>query len=383
MSMGGHSRKKGQHTPHAPIGDVRDPESLYHYLQRFLAWLAERQYSPKTIVNREELLRVFIAWLDERGIRRPQEVTKPIIERYQSHLFVYRKKDGQPLSARTQHGHITPIRAWFKWLAKQNFILYNPASDLDLPRLDRRLPRNVLTVKEAETVLAVPDVGTATGIRDRAMLEVLYSTGMRRMELMQLQVFDLDAERGTVLIRLGKGKKDRMVPIGERAIAWVEKYRDDVRPELATGADDGTLFLTHLGEAFTPNRLTQLVREYVQAAEIGKSGSCHLFRHTMATLMLENGADIRYIQAILGHAELSTTQIYTQVSIRQLKAIHSATHPARLPGAGARQTPEHAPTPQHAPLNAAAALLMALDAEAEDEAGAEQDSVAADAWRRR
>lgn len=376
-------RKKGQHTPHAPIGDVRDPESLYHYLQRFLAWLAERQYSPKTIINREELLRVFIAWLDERGIRRPQEVTKPIIERYQSHLFVYRKKDGQPLSARTQHGHITPIRAWFKWLAKQNFILYNPASDLDLPRLDRRLPRNVLTVKEAEAVLAVPDVQTPTGIRDRAILEVLYSTGMRRMELMQLQVFDLDAERGTVLIRLGKGKKDRMVPIGERAIAWVEKYRDDVRPELATGADDGTLFLTHLGEAFSPNRLTQLVREYVQAAEIGKSGSCHLFRHTMATLMLENGADIRYIQAILGHAELSTTQIYTQVSIRQLKAIHSATHPARLPGsiagAGARQMPEHAPTPQHAPLNAAAALLMALDAEAEDEAGAEQDSVAADA----
>ena len=381
--MPAHSRKKGQHTPHAPIGDVRDPESLYHYLQRFLAWLAERQYSPKTIVNREELLRVFIAWLDERGIRRPQEVTKPIIERYQSHLFVYRKKDGQPLSARTQHGHITPIRAWFKWLAKQNFILYNPASDLDLPRLDRRLPRNVLTVKEAEAVLAVPDLETPGGIRDRAMLEVLYSTGMRRMELMQLQVFDVDAERGTVLIRLGKGKKDRMVPIGERAIAWVEKYRDDVRPELASGADDGTLFLTQLGEAFTPNRLTQLVREYVQAAEIGKSGSCHLFRHTMATLMLENGADIRYIQAILGHAELSTTQIYTQVSIRQLKAIHSATHPARMPSATGLRAGAAVSEPQPMPLNAAAALLMALDAEAEDEAGAEQDSAAADALRRR
>ncbi len=170
-----------------------------------------------------------------------------------------------------------------------------------------------------------------------------------------------------------------MVPIGERAIAWVEKYRDDVRPELATGADDGTLFLTHLGEAFTPNRLTQLVREYVQAAEIGKSGSCHLFRHTMATLMLENGADIRYIQAILGHAELSTTQIYTQVSIRQLKAIHSATHPARMPGATGPRAGAAVSEPQPMPLNAAAALLMALDAEAEDEVGAEQDSVAADA----
>ena len=195
------------------------------------------------------------------------------------------------------------------------------------------------------------------------------------MELMNLQVFDVDAERGTVMVRQGKGKKDRMVPIGERAIAWVEKYRDDVRPELATGAAEGTLFLTHLGEGFSPNRLTQLVREYVQAAEIGKSGSCHLFRHTMATLMLENGADIRYIQAILGHAELSTTQVYTQVSIRQLKAIHTATHPARCratraggkTGAGARKTADDVPAPQHGPLNAAAALLMALEDEGREE----------------
>jgi len=378
-----HSRKKGTQTPRTPVGDVRDPDSLHHYLQRFNAWQAERNYSGKTVAGRDDVLRYFIAWLDERGVRRPHEVTKPIIERYQSHLFVYRKKDGQPLSARTQHGRITPIRAWFKWLAKQNFILYNPASDLDLPRLDKRLPRHVLTIKEAETVLAVPDLETATGLRDRAMMEVFYSTGMRRMELMNLQVFDVDAERGTVMIRQGKGKKDRMVPIGERAIAWVEKYRDDVRPELATGADEGTLFLTHLGEAFTPNRLTQLVREHIQAAQIGKTGSCHLFRHTMATLMLENGADIRYIQAILGHAELSTTQVYTQVSIRQLKAIHTATHPGRMPGAvvgttGA-QSAADAQAPQHGPLNAAAALLMALDAEADEDEG----DVAADAERRR
>ncbi len=135
-----------------------------------------------------------------------------------------------------------------------------------------------------------------------------------------------------------------------------------MRPELLTGADAGTLFLTNLGEAFSPNRLTQLVREHVQAAQVGKSGACHLFRHTMATLMLENGADIRYIQAILGHAELSTTQIYTQVSIRQLKAIHTATHPAKLPGAG-RQAAAEGIAPPALQLNAAAALLMALDAE--------------------
>ena len=367
--------KKGQHTPRPPIGDVRDPDGLHNQMRRFSEWQREKNYAATTIASREVYLRFFIEWCDERSIKRAQDVTRPIIERYQQYLFVYRKKDGQPLSAHSQHVRITPIRAWFRWLARHSHILYNPAADLEMPRMERRLPRHILSAQEAEAVLAVPDVETATGVRDRAMLEVFYSTGMRRMELIGLHIHDIDAERGTVMVRQGKGKKDRMIPIGARAIAWVEKYRDDVRPELATGADEGTLFLSHLGEAFGPNRLTQLVRDIIQAADIGKTGSCHLFRHTMATLMLENGADIRFIQAMLGHAELSTTQIYTQVGIRQLKAIHTATHPAKLPGekagAGARKTAEDVPTPQHGPLNAAAALLMALEAEAgeDDEAG--------------
>ena len=121
-----------------------------------------------------------------------------------------------------------------------------------------------------------------------------------------------------------------MIPIGTRALAWIDKYVTEVRPTLVREPDDGTLFLTNLCEPFTPNRLTQMVREYVDAAQLNKRGSCHLFRHTMATLMLENGADIRFIQQMLGHAELSTTQIYTQVSIRKLKEIHSLTHPAKL-----------------------------------------------------
>jgi integrase/recombinase XerD len=151
------------------------------------------------------------------------------------------------------------------------------------------------------------------------------------MEVVGLKLTDLDAERGTLMVRQGKGKKDRMVPIGERAIAWLERYLADVRPSLVVPPDDGTIFLSNMGEALSPNRLTQMAREYVDAAEIGKRGACHLFRHTMATLMLENGADIRFIQEMLGHVELSTTQIYTQVSIRKLKEVHAATHPsARL-----------------------------------------------------
>jgi integrase/recombinase XerD len=150
------------------------------------------------------------------------------------------------------------------------------------------------------------------------------------MEIANLKLHDLDTDRGTLMVRQGKGKKDRMIPIGDRAILWIEKYAEAVRPSLLGLFDDGTLFLTHHSEAFTPNRLTQLVRDYVNAAEIGKKGSCHLFRHTCATLMHENGADIRFIQQLLGHADLSTTQIYTQVAIRKLKDIHTATHPAKI-----------------------------------------------------
>jgi len=137
----------------------------------------------------------------------------------------------------------------------------------------------------------------------------------------------VDRERGTLTIRQGKGKKDRMIPIGERALAWVEKYLRESRPQLALEPDDATLFLTQYGEPFHPDAMSNLARDYIAQANLGKSGSCHTFRHTMATLMLEGGANLRYIQQMLGHAELSTTEIYTHVAIRKLQQIHSATHP--------------------------------------------------------
>jgi integrase/recombinase XerD len=323
--------KRGQRGPKPVIGDLSDPRGMAVKLSEFLEWMRVKNYSERTVGNRELYLGYFIQWAEERGITRPAEVTKPILERYQRYLYHYRKpKDGRPLSFKSQYGRLVPVRAFFKWLTRHNHILYNPASELELPKLEKRLPKHVLTQSEAEQVLMSTNVGNSMGIRDRAILETLYSTGMRRMELIGLNLYDLDVERGTIMVRQGKGKKDRMIPIGDRAVAWCEKYLYDVRPGLVTPPDEGVLFLTSLGESFTPNRLTQLVRTYVNAADIGKKGACHLFRHTMATLMLENGADIRFIQQMLGHADLSTTQIYTQVSIRQLKEIHRATHPARL-----------------------------------------------------
>jgi integrase/recombinase XerD len=352
--------RKGQKTPPPPVGDVRDPDSLYHHLRRYLAHLAVKNYSPRTVESRDKLLRLFIVWCDERSLTRPQQIDRPILERYQRHLFYYRKADGEPLSTRSQHARIIPIRHWFQWLVKQGHLLYSPAVDLELPRLEKRLPKAILSAKEAEAVLAVPDIGNAIGLRDRAILETFYSTGMRRLELVNLSVHSLDAERGTVMIRQGKGKKDRMIPIGERALAWVEAYKERARPELVSGKDDGTLFLSNLGGPFVPDRVTQLVKDYVDRSGVGKKGACHLFRHTMATLMLEGGADIRYIQAMLGHAELSTTEIYTQVSIRTLKAIHAATHPGKMPEAGRKGL-------QEAPEFTAEDLLALLAREAAED----------------
>jgi hypothetical protein len=181
--------------------------------------------------------------------------------------------------------------------------------------------------KDTTTKLDAP-VSVPAG--DREIIETLYSTGMRRLELVRLTLWDLDLERATAMIRQGKGKKDRIIPLGDRAAAWVRKYLDKSRPRLAAEPDDKVVFLSNAGEPLSLNYLTEMVRGYVDAADIGKRGACHLFRHTMATLMLEGGTDIRFIQAMLGHADLKTTQIYTHVAIRQLQEIHRATHPAKL-----------------------------------------------------
>lgn len=308
-----------------------EPGTLRAWVSSFLEAQRVRNFSEHTVHAREYQLDVFVTWAEARDVKRPNEVTRPILERYLRHLHHRRRKDGRPLSITAQLGAIGAVRAYFRWLNKQNVMLWNPASDLDIPQPERRLPKAVLTIEEAEKVLGEADVRTPMGLRDRAMLEVLYSTGMRRTELANLELFDIDMDRGTLMIRQGKGKKDRMIPIGERALAWIDRYVSDVRPTHVVKSAEKALFLTATGEAFLPESLTLLVSRYIDSSDVGKKGSCHLFRHTAATLMLENGADIRFIQQLLGHASIRTTEIYTQVSIRKLKQVHSDTHPgARL-----------------------------------------------------
>jgi integrase/recombinase XerD len=311
-------KRKRKPEPHTPLGRL---------LGEHLEWLLVKNYSEDTADHARYSIGDFVRWAEQRAIEHPMEVTRPILESYQRYLYYYRQKNGQPLTFRTQHSRLTPVCRWFRWLVRNNHILYNPASDLDLPRMEKRIPRTIFSVEETERIMLVPELHTPVGLRDRALLETFYSTGIRRKELMRLKLYDLDRERATLMIRQGKGKKDRMIPIGERALAWLEKYLREARPQLAIEPDDATLFLTQYGEPFHPDALSNLARNLIAQANLGKSGSCHTFRHTMATLMLEGGANLRYIQQMLGHTDLSSTEIYTHVAIRKLQQIHAATHP--------------------------------------------------------
>jgi integrase/recombinase XerD len=272
-------------------------------------------------------MEMFLKWCRRSRIIVPAQITRTSLESYQRYLFQYKKKDGQPLAVASQHSRLAPLKVWFRWLTQRKYIPQDPAAELELPRIGYKLP-NVMNKEEAERVLSQPKIEVPLGIRDRAMLELLYSSGLRRMELLHLKLYDVDQKHGLVTVREGKGKRDRVVPVGERALAWLDMYLNTLRPEIVRQPDNGIVFLTSNGAPFTPNHLSWLARQYVKSAGIGKAGACHIFRHTMATLMLEGGADIRYIQAMLGHVRLDTTQIYTHVSIRTLKQVHTTTHPA-------------------------------------------------------
>ena len=311
-----------------------DPHPIDHhgmtpYRARFLEWSAAVGLSPCTVDIRRRMFKTgFIEWCDDRGLDQPQDITRQILERYRRYLYHYRQANGEPISFATQQQRLGSVKSFFKWLTKENYILYNPASEMELPKVHRRLPKHILTHEEVNRILHQTGLHGELGIRDRAIIETLYSTGIRRTEVINLKLYDADIQNGTLMIREGKGKKDRMVPLGNRACQWIDKYMDEVRPDLVMEPDEGWLFLHEFGEPFRKNRLTDLVKKYIGAAGIDKPGACHIFRHTMATLMLDNGADIRHIQAILGHSQLSTTEIYTQVSIRKLQEVHARTHPA-------------------------------------------------------
>ncbi|MBK7908187.1 MAG: tyrosine-type recombinase/integrase [Gemmatimonadetes bacterium] len=307
------------------------PQGLRAVLVEYEAWLRLSGHAASTILTRLIHLRRFVAWSMREGWLALETISLEVLERYQSEVVASRDRRGRPHAWSTRLGRLTSVRLLFRWAVRTRRLLVDPSAELVLPRLPRRLPRAVLSATEVEAVLSAPDVETILGLRDRALLEVLYSTGLRRGEVIRLQVADLDETRALAFVREGKGGKDRVVPVGRRALDWVDRYLATARPRLVArrcdGADPGVLFLGARGDAIRPSRLTERLHGYVRRAS-GKAGSCHVFRHSMATLMHDGGADIRDLQELLGHAQLSTTEIYTHVSVERLRSVHALTHPA-------------------------------------------------------
>jgi len=308
---------------------VQEPHGIKAWVHRYLEAGRVRHDARTTLRSRLYHLQAFAAWCEIRDIHHPSEVSLALLETYQHWLFHYRKADGQTLKLETQLHRLVILRGFFQWLTQHGVLLHDPAATLQLPRKRHHLPSAVLKLQDVEKVMAQAPLDTPSGLRDRAIMETLFSTGIRRQELVGLKTTDLDLEGGTLWVRMGKGGTQRRVPIGNRAILWLEKYLLESRPVLARHAtDEGWMFLNYKGQPLSMGSVTKRLGDYVRQAGIGKRGACHIFRHSVATLMLEGGADIRYIQELLGHRSLDTTQIYTRVSPTHLKDVHNRTHPA-------------------------------------------------------
>lgn len=318
--------ERGGNAPQADRFDRSAPDALALWRDTWLESLAARNYSPETIEGRREAIKVFLGWSAERDLKRGSQITRPILEAYQRWLWRYTRANGKRLGWSTQRSRLGAIKDWFRWMTRQDILLHNPASEIELPRMEKRLPTAGLSLAQVAALLSVPNVADPLGVRDRAMLELFYTCGLRRAELCRVELPDLNTERRTLTIRRGKGKKDRVVPVGTRAAHWLERYLKESRPRLCLDTRTQALFLTGYGGAFNPDVVSRMTSKWLE--KIGARGSCHLLRHTCATHMLEGGADIRYIQQLLGHEKLDTTAIYTEVSIKQLQEVHARCHPA-------------------------------------------------------
>jgi integrase/recombinase XerD len=312
-----------------PVFQTQDPLSLGFLGKQWLKSMKLAGFKPQTLETHFKWIRLFLRWCEIRGLNLVSDVTRNQVEAYQHSLVRVPAGSVKPaLKPITQGNRLSSVRLFFKWCAKKRILVYNPAADLEMPRVPKTLLRDVLTVAEVEQVLSACDLRFTMGIRNRAILETLYSTGIRRNELRYLKPKDIDFTEGTLTVREGKGGRDRLVPIGKRALAWISKYMEEVRSKAPLGHEPW-LFLTRTGKSVSD--LTPIVWKTMKKAGVNKEGSCHLFRHTMATMMLKNGADVRVVQEILGHAKIQTTQRYTHLCIDHLKLVHEKTHPARYP----------------------------------------------------
>lgn len=322
-----HRRKGGIRKSKSDGLDRSQRNTLASLCDAWLAKLEQRAYSPRTLDMHRWSMKAFLTWCAERDLKTPDQITKPILESYQRWLFRYRKSNGDALGVSTQRDRIGVVQRFFRWLCRDNQLVANPAADLELPRKPAKILPKALSQEEIASLFAVPDTSDVLGVRDRAILEVLYSCALRRTELTRLDVEDLDLGRNVLSVIKGKGGKSRTVPVGARAAHWLTRYLEESRPRLELGSSEHALFISGYGTRLNASYVGNWVKRTMQSVGIEKAGSCHLLRHSCATHMHDNGADIRFIQQLLGHARLDTTQIYTEVSIQKLLQVHTLTHP--------------------------------------------------------
>ena len=299
-------------------------------IARFLESIAQQNFSRYTIRNYRHDLGVFLCFLCGEDVEALANVTPTTLHQYQTHLYAKKKKGGEaPLSLNTQCARLTAVRSWFRWLTQRGFVMTDPASGLTLPKQKRTIPHDVPTRQEVEKILNQPNVDTSLGFRDKTILEILYSTGIRNGELLNLAIHDVDVKERELRVRCGKGQKDRVVPLGDIAAHSLTQYLDHIRPVLAKRhPENSQLFLSCNGLPLSGCVVNDLiVKKYVRRAKLAKHITPHSFRHACATHMLKNRANIRHIQALLGHKSLETTQIYTRVEVGDLKREHRRTHP--------------------------------------------------------
>ena len=311
------------------VGEIR------RLIAQFKEHLEIQHYARRSVGGYVDRLKPLVAFLDGEEGGDIRGVTRDVLHRYQVHVFEHRGKDGRPWGLLTQSHFLTAARVFFRYLVKRGTLMSDPSSVLELPKQRDPLPRGILTKGEARRLLNAPDLDTPQGLRDKAVLELFYATGIRCMELASLTPLDVDLSNQEVRVRCGKGGKERVVPMGGVAAGYVGEYVRGGRPHYlkrrdalgVTEEERDLLFMGETGKPLSSMVVSELVRKYAGKAGIGKRVTSHGLRHTCATHMLKGGASLRHIQEMLGHGSLETTQIYTHVTVTDLKREHRRTHP--------------------------------------------------------
>jgi integrase/recombinase XerD len=296
-------------------------------IPEYLKYMQAVNRSPVTIkITRFALLR-FVRYLEGEQITEIDDLSREVLEEYQQELAFSFTAKGKPLGIRTQEKQLCTVKVFTRFLRDHDYLMHDPGEAIKLPKQPKRLPRSILTHKEVKQLLAAPNMQTNTGYRDRVLLEILYDTAIRRAELSGITVTDLDLDAGYVKV-LGKGDKERVVPLSKKVCELITNYLLAVRPALVRGEDNGRLLLNDKGGPLLTHTIYRIIKLTAKKAKIKKNITTHTFRHTCVTHMLKNGAPIRHLQEMLGHESLQSTQIYTHVTINDLKEIHAKYHPS-------------------------------------------------------